>query len=46
MYMEEFSDDVDARAAHAIWMKGDSDRIPFSWQNHPMSAEDPQASRL
>lgn len=42
VYMEEFSDDVDARAAHAIWMKGDDDTIPFTWKDHPLSAEEPQ----
>ncbi|KIK00494.1 hypothetical protein K443DRAFT_100266, partial [Laccaria amethystina LaAM-08-1] len=40
--MENFSEDVDARAAHATWMKGDTDRIPFTWKDHPMSAEEPQ----
>jgi hypothetical protein len=42
--MKDYSNDVDARAVHATFMKGDTVRIPFAWKDHPLSTEDPQVS--
>jgi len=44
--MKEYSDDVEVRAAHAIYMKGDTVKIPFIWKNHPLFADEPQVSYL
>ncbi|KAF8958629.1 hypothetical protein BDZ97DRAFT_1612271, partial [Flammula alnicola] len=41
-YMQEYSDDIDACAAHATFMKGDAVKVPFAWKKHPLSAEEPQ----
>ncbi|KAF8808782.1 hypothetical protein BYT27DRAFT_7255244 [Phlegmacium glaucopus] len=42
-YMKEYLDDVDVRATHATFMKGDTIQIPFAWKEHPLSAEELQA---
>jgi len=43
--MKDYSNDADARAVHATFMKGDTVKIPFAWKDHPLSTEDPQVSR-
>ncbi|KAF8958619.1 hypothetical protein BDZ97DRAFT_2046850 [Flammula alnicola] len=42
-YMAEYSEDPTVRAAHASFMKGNSERIPFAWRFHPCSSEEPSS---
>ncbi|KAF8963631.1 hypothetical protein BDZ97DRAFT_1661447, partial [Flammula alnicola] len=42
-YMAEYSEDPTVRAAHATFMKGNSERIPFAWRFHPCSSEEPSS---
>ena len=44
--MKDYLNDVDARAVHATFMKGDTVQTPFAWKDHPLSIEDPQVSHL